>query len=86
MQMHFWTLLTENCVWIRVNENILELIRKRRNKTMGVKRGEKRELEILASDFCLLDRKDVREIIRNNKNYADSRRAILKIYDMVYMQ
>ena len=53
---------------------------------MGVKRGEKRELEILASDFCLLNRKDVREIIRNNKNYADSRREILKIYDMVYMQ
>ena len=53
---------------------------------MGVKRGEKRELEILASDFSLLDRRDVREIIRNNKNYADSRRVILKIYDMVYMQ
>lgn len=53
---------------------------------MGVKRGEKRELEILASDFCLLNRRDVREIIRNNKDYADSRRAILKIYDMVYMQ
>lgn len=86
MQMHFLTLLTENCVWISVNENISELIRKRRNKTMGVKRGEKRELEILASDFGLLDRRDVREIIRNNKNYADSRRAILKIYDMVYMQ
>ena len=86
MQMHFLTLLTENCVWISVNENISELIRKRRNKTMGVKRGEKRELEILASDFGLLDRRDVREIIRNNKDYADSRRAILKIYDMVYMQ
>ena len=52
---------------------------------MGVKREEKRELEVLASDFCLLNRPEVKEIIRNSKSYAESRKQIMEIYDKVYM-
>lgn len=48
-------------------------------------REEKRELKVLASDFGLLERKDVQEIIENCKNYAEGQRKIMGIYNQVYM-
>lgn len=49
-------------------------------------RLEKRELEVLASDFHLLDRPEVREIIRHSTSYSESRRQIMTIYDKVFMK
>ena len=48
-------------------------------------REEKRELKVLADDFCLLDRKDVQEIIMSCRNYAEGQREIMRIYDEVYL-
>lgn len=49
-------------------------------------REEKRELKVLASDFGLLERKDIQEIIVTCNTYHEGQRAILKIYTQVYMQ
>ena len=49
-------------------------------------REEKKELEVLADDFCLSHRADVQEIIETCKSYAEGQREIMKIYTAVYMQ
>ena len=51
----------------------------------SLSREEKRELKVLADDFCLLDRKDVQEIIMSCRNYAEGQREIMRIYDEVYL-
>lgn len=48
-------------------------------------RIEKKELKVLASDFGLLDLEEVQEIIDSCGSYAEGRRAIMKVYDRVYM-
>lgn len=48
-------------------------------------RNEKRELKVLADDFGLLKRKDVKEIIKNCKSYEKGRQEIMRIYTSVYM-
>lgn len=45
----------------------------------------KKELRMLAKDFCLLDRQEVQDAIVNCQNYEDGRRKIMKIYETVYM-
>lgn len=32
---------------------------------------DRKDLQTLASDFCLLNRKEIQEIIENSKNYAE---------------
>lgn len=49
-------------------------------------RSEKRELKVLAKDFGLLERKEVREIIINCKSYSKGQRKILDVYNRVYMR
>ena len=49
-------------------------------------RSEKRELKVLAEDFGLLERKEVREIIINCKNYSEGQRKILDVFNRVYMR
>ena len=60
----------------------------RRNHTRSTyehRKPFKKELRILAKDFCLLDRPEVLEAIVNCQNYEDGRRKIMKIYETVYM-
>lgn len=45
----------------------------------------KKELRMLAKDFCLLDRPEVQEAIVNCMNYEDGRRKIMKAYEVAYM-
>lgn len=45
----------------------------------------KKELKILASDFCLLDRPEVREVIATCQDYETGRQKIMKVYEMAYM-
>ena len=46
---------------------------------------EKKDLETLADDFCLLQRNDVQEIIQNCKTYAEGQRKIMRVYTRVYL-
>ncbi|GEM_PF-2554176 len=46
----------------------------------------KKELRMLAKDFCLLDRPEVLEAIVNCQNYEDGRRKIMKAYEVAYMK
>ena len=46
----------------------------------GLRRDEKKELRILAIDFGLFHRQDVKEIITTCKNYNEGQRKILAIY------
>lgn len=46
---------------------------------------EKKDLETLADDFCLLQRNDVQEIIQNCKTYAEGQRKIMRVYTKVYL-
>lgn len=49
-------------------------------------RNEKRELKVLADDFGLLKRKDVQEIIKNCKSYAEGQQKIMRIYTNAYLK
>lgn len=49
-------------------------------------RTDKRELRVLADDFGLLRRPDVREIINGCKSYWDGHRKLMEIYTAVYMK
>lgn len=49
-------------------------------------KSDKKELKVLADDFGLLHREDVREIIKTCKNYREGHRKIMIIYMAVYMQ
>ena len=46
---------------------------------------EKRQLVILAKDFLLYDRDDVKEIINTFTDYEKSHRKLLKVYEQAYM-
>lgn len=52
----------------------------------GLRRDEKKELRILAIDFGLFHRQDVKEIVTTCKNYNEGQRKILAIYNKVYME
>lgn len=49
-------------------------------------REEKRELKVLACDFGLFERQDVKEIIQTCKSYSDGQRKILEVYNRVYLR
>lgn len=53
-------------------------------------RQEKCELRVLADDFGLLERQDVKEtvkeIIQTCKSYHEGQRKILEIYNRVYLR
>lgn len=44
-----------------------------------------KELMTLADDFCLLQRKDVKEIIETCKSYAEGQQKIMRVYESVYL-
>lgn len=51
-----------------------------------ISKQDKKDLKILADDFCLLHRKDVQEIIENCKNYAEGQQKIMRVYTAVYLK
>lgn len=46
---------------------------------------EKKDLKILADDFGLLHRADVQEIIETCRSYDEGQRAVMRVYEKVYM-
>lgn len=46
---------------------------------------ERKDLTTLASDFRLLEREDVREIIDTCKSYSEGQQKIMRVYENVYM-
>ena len=46
---------------------------------------DRKDLQIVASDFCLLNRKDIQEIIENSKSYAEGQQKIMRVYMAVYL-
>ena len=51
----------------------------------GISSQDKKDLKVLADDFGLLHRKDVREIIENCRSYSEGQRRILRVYTTVYL-
>lgn len=45
----------------------------------------RKDLTTLASDFRLLEREDVQEIIETSLTYAEGQRRIMRVYENVYM-
>lgn len=43
-----------------------------------ISKQDKKDLKILANDFCLLHRKDVQEIIETCKSYAEGQQKIMR--------
>lgn len=52
----------------------------------GISSQDKKDLKILADDFGLLYREDIKEIINTCKNYAEGQQKIMRVYTAVYMQ
>lgn len=59
------------------------LVKEPAKKTIS--KQDKKDLKVLADDFCLLHREDVQEIINTCKNYAEGQQKIMRIYETVYM-
>lgn len=51
----------------------------------SISKQDKKDLKVLANDFCILNRKDVQEIIETCKSYAEGQQKIMRIYETVYM-
>lgn len=49
-------------------------------------RNFRKQLRILADDFCLLSRKDTRDAIQNCQNYEEGHKLLMKIYEKSYMR
>lgn len=55
-------------------------------KARNLCRKDKQELKVLARDFGLLDLDEVQEIINTCVSYAEGQRALMGVYNRVYMQ
>lgn len=54
-------------------------------EAVGLSAQERKDLITLASDFGLLEREDVQEIIETSLTYAKGQRRIMRVYENVYM-
>lgn len=54
-------------------------------KVRNLCREEKRELKVLAQDFGLYNRNDVKEIIATCGSYYEGHKKLMEIYNLVYM-
>lgn len=54
-------------------------------KIRNISKQDRKDLKILADDFGLIGRKDVQRLIECCNSYAEGHRAILRIYNQVYM-
>lgn len=52
----------------------------------GISRQDKKDLKVLADDFGLLYREDIKEIINTCKSYADGQQKIMRVYEAVYLR
>lgn len=52
----------------------------KKSTSKKMSKQDRKDLQTLASDFCLLNRKDIQEIIKNSKNYAESQQKIMRVY------
>lgn len=62
----------------------IESIKRPAKKTIS--KQDKKDLKILADDFGLLHREDVREIIETCKSYAEGQQKIMRVYTAVYLK
>lgn len=72
----------------REQSNIEKGISSMKHKELTSKKmskQDKKDLQTLASDFCLLNRKEIQEIIENSKNYAEGQHKIMRVYMAVYL-
>lgn len=52
----------------------------------SINRQDKKDLKVLADDFGLLYREDIKEIINTCKSYAEGQKKIMRIYEAVYLR
>ncbi len=57
----------------------------KKSTSKKMSKQDRKDLQTLASDFCLLNRKEIQEIIKNSKNYAESQQKIMRVYMAVYL-
>ena len=50
-----------------------------------ISKQDKKDLQALADDFRLLQRKDVQDIIQSCKSYSEGQQKILRVYAAVYL-
>lgn len=51
----------------------------------SISKQDKKDLKVLADDFCILNRADVQEIIKTCKSYAEGQQKIMRVFETVYM-
>ncbi|GFI18171.1 hypothetical protein IMSAGC009_03343 [Lachnospiraceae bacterium] len=59
------------------------LVKEPAKKTIS--KQDKKDLKVLADDFCILHREEVQDIIETCKSYAEGQQKIMRIYETVYM-
>ncbi len=52
----------------------------------SINRQDKKDLKVLADDFGLLYREDIKEIINTCRNYAEGQQKIMRVYEAVYLR
>ena len=68
-----------------VREKGMLSMKYKKSTSKKMSKQDRKDLQTLASDFCLLNRKDIQEIIKNSKNYAESQQKIMRVYMAVYL-
>lgn len=52
----------------------------------SISKQDRKDLKVLADDFGLLYRADVKEIIENCKSYAEGQQKIMRVYTTIYLK
>ena len=63
----------------------VSILHRYENCIRSINKQEKKELKVLASDFGLLYREDVQEIIETCKSYEEGQMRMMRVYSAVYM-
>lgn len=53
--------------------------------TKKISTQDRKDLQILADDFRLSNRKDVQEIIQSCTSYSEGQQKIMRVYSAVYL-
>jgi len=57
----------------------------KKSTSKKMSKQDRKDLQTLASDFYLLNRKDIQEIIESSKSYLEGQQKIMRVYMAVYL-
>lgn len=68
-----------------IREKGISSMKYKKSTSKKMSKQDRKDLQTLASDFCLLNRKEIQEIIKNSKSYTEGQQKIMRVYISIYL-